>query len=240
VWTTQQWAAVFQAQVTAFRDAVGRADPAAPVPSCPGWTFTELTLHLGRFLQVATRYLATGSTSTLPPLPPPDTSDPLRYLDEQVAAAARAYAEVPPTRPVWTFSPAAPALAWVWHRRIAHEANLRRWDAQAALRILRPTDVEQAADGLDEALGTLLAAKYTGDVWPTAAGTALVTCTDLPRGWLVRFSAGGVPEVRPGVPGEPADLLLTGPASALYYQVWGRLELTAQGDEQLAWALRLD
>jgi hypothetical protein len=54
-----------------FRAAVDEADPVAKVPSCPGWTFTELTLHVARFLETSLEYLRTGSTVRLKPLPEP-------------------------------------------------------------------------------------------------------------------------------------------------------------------------
>ncbi|MFI9385886.1 maleylpyruvate isomerase N-terminal domain-containing protein [Kutzneria sp. NPDC052558] len=230
------WVTVFTEQSRMFRDAVGGAEPTAPVPSCPGWTFTQLVLHVGRFLESATAYLASGSTVQLPPLAPPPPVEPLAYLDEQLAAAAELLPAVPANRPVWTFSPAAPDLAWVWLRRIAHELTLRRWDAQAALVALVPTDREQAVDGVDEALGTILAARATGDVPSHTAGTALVSCGDGPETWLVRFTPGEVPAVDRHA--GPADARLTANASSLFYQLWGRLELKGEGDPAVLGALR--
>ncbi|MBA8931837.1 uncharacterized protein (TIGR03083 family) [Kutzneria viridogrisea] len=226
---------VFTEQSRMFRQAVGTAELTAPVPACPGWTFTHLVLHVGRFLQSATAYLTSGSTVPLRPLEVPSTTDPLAYLDAQLDNAARVLPAVPGNRPVWTFSPAAPDLAWVWLRRIAHEVTLRRWDAQAALVALVPTDRDQAADGVDEVLGTILAARTTGDVPSRTSGTALVACTDGPETWLVRFTPGEVPTVTRDP--APADARLTGSASSLFYQLWGRLELTGEGEGTVLAAL---
>ncbi len=230
------WVTVFTEQSRMFREAVGDAELTAPVPSCPGWTFTELVRHVGRFLESTTAYLTSGSTVPLPPLPPPSEAEPLAYLDEQLAAAAAILPTVPSNRPVWTFSPAAPDLAWVWLRRIAHELTLRRWDAQAALVRLVPTDREQAVDGVDEVLGTILAARTTGDVPTRTSGTALVTCSDGPETWLVRFTPGEVPAVERQ--SGPADAHLTATASSLFYQLWGRLELVGSGDPAVLGALK--
>ncbi|EWM15245.1 maleylpyruvate isomerase N-terminal domain-containing protein [Kutzneria sp. 744] len=230
------WVTVFTEQSRMFREAVGRAEPTAPVPSCPGWTFTQLVLHVSRFLESTIAYLTSGSTVPLPPLPPPSEPDPLAYLDEQLAAAGEILPTVPRNRPVWTFSPAAPDLAWVWLRRVAHELTLRRWDAQAALVALVPTDRDQAVDGVEEALGTILAARTTGDVPSHTVGTALVSCSDGPEAWLVRFTPGEVPAVERH--SGPADARLTATASSLFYQLWGRLELTGQGDPAVLGALR--
>lgn len=234
---------MFTEQARMFRAAVGEADPAAPVPSCPGWTFTELVLHVARFLETSLEYLRSGSPVRLKLPPAPVGVVPLEYLDAQLAAAAEVLPEVPGNRTAWTFSPAAPDLAWVWHRRLAHELDLRRWDAQAALRRLVAVDAgdaDFAVDGVDEVLGTLLAAKYATDVPPAVKGTALVRLTDVPETWLVRLTPGEVPEVRPAWPGEEADVTVEGEAQLVHYGLWGRLPLRADGDDQVLRAIRLD
>jgi hypothetical protein len=223
-----------------FRAAVAQADPEAKVPSCPGWTFADLTVHVARFLESALQYLRSGSTVRLKEPPAPFGVTPLEYLDAQIADAAEVLPQVSGNRPTWTFSPAAPDLAWVWHRRIAHEVDLRRWDAQAALRQLVHGDADFAADGIDEALGTLLAAKYTTDVPPDVAGTAIVRCTDVPESWHVRLAPGVVPEVRAAAPGEVADVEVDGEAQLIHYGLWGRLPLKSAGDETVLRALRVD
>ncbi|GAB3433297.1 maleylpyruvate isomerase N-terminal domain-containing protein [Actinophytocola sediminis] len=238
-WGPRRWTEVFDEQSTDFRRALRAADLGARVPSCPGWTFTELTLHVGRFLDQVTRYLTSGSPLQLRARPPAPVADPVAYLDTALAAAAAALADTPANRPVWTFSPAAPDLAWVWHRRAAHELNLRRWDAQATLRTLEPTGHDQAVDAIDELLGTLLAARQLGDSPPQHRGTAIVSTTDGPRAWFVRLVPGQVPEVRPAAPGEQADALLEGRAENLLYQLRNRMRLTGTGDEQVLRGLRM-
>jgi hypothetical protein len=230
---------VFTEQSSLFREAVGRADPGAKVPSCPGWTFTELTVHVGRFLAQVSHYLATGSPVQLRPRPAERPTDPLAYLDGELVKATQLLAETPGNRPVWTFSPAVPDLALVWHRRAAHELNLRRWDAQAALRTLVPTEREQAADAIDELLGTLLAARLLTDSPPTISGTAVVSVTDGPEEWFVRFAPGEVPLVRLAARGEAADAHLSGRTENVLYQLWNRMQLTGSGDERVLHALRM-
>ncbi|MCT2585955.1 maleylpyruvate isomerase N-terminal domain-containing protein [Actinophytocola gossypii] len=238
-WTPRRWTEVFGEQAASFRAAVAQADLAAPVPSCPGWTFTELTVHVARFLAQVTRYLSSGSTVQLRPVAPAPVLDPLGHLDDELAQATVALGAAPGNRPVWTFSPAAPDLARVWHRRAAHELNLRRWDAQAALRTLDPTDPDQATDAIDELLGTLLAARQLLDAPPSNTGTAVVSTTDRPHAWFVRLLPGQAPEVRAANPDEPADAYLTGKAANLLYQLWGRMQLTGSGDERVLRALRM-
>ncbi|WP_233161053.1 maleylpyruvate isomerase N-terminal domain-containing protein [Actinophytocola xanthii] len=238
VWTPSRWLQVFAEQSALFRAAVQRADPGAPVPSCPGWTFAELTVHVARFLAQVGRYLTTRSSIQLRPPAPTPVTDSLALLDEELAAATDALATTPGNRPVWTFSPAAPDLAWVWHRRAAHELNLRRWDAQAALRELTPTDRDQAADAVDELLGTLLAARVAAGE-PGRSGTAVVSALDGPHRWFVRMTPGEVPSVRPAEPGEVADAQLTGRADNLVYQLRNRMRLTGTGEVEVLRALRM-
>lgn len=239
MWTARRWTTVFAEQAGLFRTAVAIADPGAEVPSCPGWTFTDLTVHVARFLRTATRYLTSGSIGELRPIPVPTEVDPVVYLDEQLAAATQVLNNTSGNRPVWTFSPAAPDLAWVWHRRVAHELNLRRWDAQAALRTLTPTDREQAADAIDELLGTLLAARLRADSPPTTTGTALVSCTDGPQAWHVRLARGEVPEVRMAAKNEKADARLSNRTANVLYQLRSRMQLTGEGDLAVLRALRM-
>ena len=233
------WYGVFTEQAEQFRAAIGTAEPTAPVPSCPGWTFAHLAVHVGRFLGVVTRYLTTASPVELPPERPADQADPLAFLDERLFSASAALAEYPANSPVWTFSPAAPDLAWVWQRRAAHELNLRRWDAQAALRTLTPTEPAQALDAIDELLTTLLAARLRLDSPPETAGTAVVRCTDTPRAWFVRLAPGEVPDVRPATADSP-DAELAGRAENVLYQLWGRMRLTGTGSSEVLAALRMD
>jgi hypothetical protein len=140
---------------------------------------------------------------------------------------------------VWTFSPAAPGLAWVWHRRAAHELNLRRWDAQAALRTLVPTGREQAEDAVDELLTTLVAARLLTDSPPGAAGSAVVSVTDGPRRWFVRLVPGEVPLVREAGAAEEADAHLEARTENVLYQLWNRMRLTGTGDAGVLRALRM-
>ncbi|GAA3880602.1 maleylpyruvate isomerase family mycothiol-dependent enzyme [Saccharothrix violaceirubra] len=239
-WTTQRWTDAFTAQAALFRAAVGEANPQDRVPSCPGWTFVELVLHVGRFLETSLEYLRTGGTVRLRLPAPPEHVAPLAYLDEQLAKAAEILPVVPGNRTAWTFSPAAPDLAWVWHRRIAHEVDLRRWDAQAALRKLVVGDADFAVDGIDESLTTLLAAKYDTDVPLSVSGKALIRLTDVPESWVVTLTPGQVPDVRAAWPGEEADAEVVGEAQLVHYGLWGRLPLKASGDPDVLRALRLD
>ncbi|PWK90396.1 MDMPI-like protein [Lentzea atacamensis] len=239
-WTAQRWTAVFAEQADMFRKAVGDADLTTAVSTRVGWTLQDLVVHVARFLETATGYLRTGSRVQMGPPPVPGSLSPLEYLDLQLTAANEIMPAVPGNRPVWTFSPAAPDLAWVWHRRIAHEMTLRRFDVQATLRQLVPTSPDLAADGIDEVLTTIVAAKLDSDVPNTASGVAVVRPADVPESWHVAFSPGEVPEVRAAAPGEEGDASVSGEAELLYYWLWNRMTInTASGDPQLLQVLQV-
>ncbi|MFD9706411.1 maleylpyruvate isomerase N-terminal domain-containing protein [Lentzea sp. NPDC059081] len=231
-WTAQRWTAVFVEQAEMFRKAVAEADPAAEVPTRPGWTVQDLVVHLARFLETSTDYLRTGSRTQVQPPPPPAGLSPLEYLDLQLTAAAEILAAVPGNRPVWTFSPAAPDLAWVWHRRVAHETVLRRFDAQTVVRQVAGTDPDLCVDGIDEVLTTIVAAKLEGDVPNIAPGTATVRTTDLPESWSISLTPDEVPEVRAAAPGEEGDALVTGEAELVYFWLWNRMNLKEMSGDQ--------
>ncbi|SHE53492.1 MDMPI C-terminal domain-containing protein [Streptoalloteichus hindustanus] len=237
----QRWLSAFDEQSRMFRDVVREVDPETMVPSCPPWTFGQLTMHVGRFLQTVSAHVRSGSQEPMRPDPLTTVPDPVGFLDEQVADVREVLGSTPGNRPVWTFSPAAPRLAWFWHRRVAHEMALRRWDAHSASRSSAPLSRDLALDGVDEALGTLLAAKQAVDSPLAVSGTALVVCDDGDETWRVRFVPGEVPEVRQVKPGATVatDARASGRASHLYLALWGRVPLNGEGDPAILAALRL-
>jgi len=223
-----------------FRKAVADADPAAEVPTRPGWTVQDLVVHLARFLETSTAYLRTGSRNPMKPPAPRGGLSPLDYLDLQLAEAGEVLAAVSGNRPVWTFSPAAPDLAWVWHRRIAHETVLRRFDAQTVVRQVVATDTDLCVDGIDEVLTTIVAAKLDGDSPSEVSGTAVVRPTDVPESWLISLTAGEVPQTRAAAPGEEGDAQVTGDAELVYFWLWNRMNLKEMtGDQRVLDVLKV-
>lgn len=231
-WTAQRWTAVFIEQAEMFRKAVADADPTAEVPTRPGWTVQDLVVHLARFLETSTAYLRTGSRNPMKPPAPRGGLSPLDYLDLQLAEAGEVLAAVSGNRPVWTFSPAAPDLAWVWHRRIAHETVLRRFDAQTVVRQVVATDSDLCVDGIDEVLTTIVAAKLDGDSPSEVSGTAVVRPTDVPESWLISLTAGEVPQTRAAAPGEEGDAQIVGDAELVYFWLWNRMNLKEMTGDQ--------
>lgn len=236
--TVEWWHQVFTEQCAQFQAAVAGVDLATAVPSEPGWTLRELVLHTASFADQVADYLRTGTRRPLKPRPLPDTDGILGVLAISLETCSRVLRETPAHRPVWTFSPSAPDLAWVWQRAAAHELNLRRWDAQAALRTLTSTDPVQAEDAIDEVLTTLLGAKFGQENSLTLRGRVLVEAGE--RRWQVELEPGQVPAVAvpSGVVDDGGvDASLSGSAPSVLYQLRGRATLFGSGDRALLRAL---
>ena len=205
------------------------------VPSCPGWTVRDLTIHLGFVHRFHAAHVGRGVT-TPPPQPdrpePPTDDDALRAwfsdgVDELLVALRRA----DPDLPAWNWAPHTPQVASFWPRRMALETAVHRWDAQAAHGDAIGFDLDVAVDGIDELLTVMGPADPSADA-PT--GTAIVRTTDDEAVWAVRL-APGVFEVLSEPPARP-DASLEGPSSALLLALWGRVpvdELTIEGDRTL-------
>ncbi|MFF8808983.1 maleylpyruvate isomerase N-terminal domain-containing protein [Streptomyces omiyaensis] len=141
-----------------YADTVRGADPATPVPACPGWTLGDLTHHLGTVHGWA-EHLVTARPATrvragdlaLDPL-----GDPSSYRAwfaaraEGFAAAART---ADPEAPVW--SPGADPHVRHYPRHVLAETVVHLADAEIALTgTARPIDSGTAADALDHFLTT--------------------------------------------------------------------------------------
>lgn len=168
------------------------ADPALPVPTCPGWTLLQLFRHVGRGHRWAATIARTGAFVDPREVPGgrPD-GDLAGWLRQSAQEVLDAVAEVGADTPVWTFLGPRPA-AW-WFRRRLHEATVHRADAALALRLPYVLDPALAVDGLDEWLGLL--AHRRPDEGPAALDpgvTLHLHATDAAGEWLV---TGGDPVI---------------------------------------------
>lgn len=165
-----------QAFLAAARQAVGHDAPA--VPSCPGWTMTELVLHLGYVHRIIARVFAErlltapdfGGLSWLG-LPVEETGwlrGLLARRDEQRAADELARRPLQAAVVDWFGAGAAelerqfattpvsePLWTWgssqtagFWQRMQAIEVAIHRWDAENAIGDPGPMDADLAADAI--------------------------------------------------------------------------------------------
>ncbi|MEV7277804.1 maleylpyruvate isomerase N-terminal domain-containing protein [Streptomyces sp. NPDC093111] len=208
--------------VESFVTLVRDADPATPVPSCPGWSLADLVRHHGathRRTEHLVRTRATGRVRSADvPLDLP--ADPAGYPDwlaESAKRALRVLREAEPDAPVWVHG-GDPHVRF-YPRRLLFEAVVRLADAELALgREPAPVDPATAGDGVEEFLENLPYFSWAAE--PVAQldrdGASLrLTATDTGAAWTITLGGGGFAwrrraegEPTAGVAGTAADLLL--------------------------------
>lgn len=198
---------------------VAGADPATPVPTCPGWTLQQLVRHVGRGDRWAATIVRTGEFTDPREVPGGKPGDDVDgWLRESPQTLLDAVAEVGPDVPVWTFLGPRPASWWI--RRRLHESTVHGADAALARGAGVALAPEVAADGVTEWI-ELLAARPAGeDQGPLDAGTTMhLHATDEGLGaageWMVATDDGrslrwehGHGKGSVAVRGAAADLLL--------------------------------
>ena len=137
----------------------------AEVPTCPGWTVSDLTWHVGEvYLHKVECMRAGGRLET--EWPPAGLKD-----EEPVALLDRAYTEL--VTELTTRNPSAPGGTWYtpdptvgfWFRRMAQESVIHRIDAELATGVpVAPVPDDLAVDGIDELLKVFVA--YAFSRWP--------------------------------------------------------------------------
>ena len=244
--TKDFWLAALRADGPALRDAVAEAGPDAVVPPCPGWTTADLVEHLTSLLrwvrETVPRGVVTRPGDRVVPSPRPSWDEALEGLHRELTDAVETLDAVDPELPAWTW-PAQAKKAGFWHRRMAHEISVHRWDAEAAAG--RPSAIETklALDGVTEILDTWLPAGRRRT--PTELqGVVHLTATDAGYEWFVRLRGAGVALLDIGTILDTDDhharAGVTATASELQLALMGRRPLESlaiSGDPRLVLAL---
>jgi uncharacterized protein (TIGR03083 family) len=225
---TQQYLDQLAQNSERLADAAAAAGTGADVPTCPGWTVTDVLGHCVRGDAWARTIVEQGRAGSTERVLPTDT-DPSLQGDALIAAfreGARslvdALGSVTPDTPVWTFS-SANRTASFWQRRRSQETSVHRYDTEVAAGTPSPLDASLAVDGIDEFLTVFLPrlADNFGDV---GDATVHLHCTDVEGEWLVARRDGEVtvtPEHAKG------DVAARGSASDLLLFLWGRVPADA-------------
>jgi uncharacterized protein (TIGR03083 family) len=230
--TSLDYLGFLRADVEAMAAAASSSGLDVPVPSCPGWSTADLLLHTaGVFQRVAAmvgqRLQDALDRSTLPAL----ADDPMGAFKAEAAAVIEALEGAGPDEPVYNWSVNQPKVAGFWHRRMAQEGVIHRWDAELAAGSPGAVDPALAVDGIDELLDVFFPARAAW--FPDAfalQGSLQLQCTDVPGEWLVRLGD-GVVDVSRASAGPRADAAVRGPASDLLLFAWNRLGPDAPGLE---------
>ncbi|WBP85015.1 maleylpyruvate isomerase family mycothiol-dependent enzyme [Kitasatospora cathayae] len=226
------------AETTRFVAAVRQADPALPVPTCPGWTLADLVRHTGSVQRWFTVLLHQRIQE------PPRSRDvdlrlperPEEYPDwlaEAAEQATAAFAEGDLDAPMWAWGADQHARFWV--RRMLFETFVHRVDAELALGLKLDVDPVLAADGVDEFLTNLPFAAFFAPGTAELRGedrTIRFARTDGEGDWLVRLRPDGFGlDDTDDDTGTAADATVRAPAAELLLLLYGRLDRTAAGVE---------
>jgi uncharacterized protein (TIGR03083 family) len=214
-----EYAKCLAADAARLRAASAR-DLSAPVPSCPGWTVTDLVRHVAEVYLHKTECMRRNAR---PEDWPPDLGgeQPLALFDRAYAALSAEFAARSPDSPAWTWYAPEQNVGF-WLRRMAQETVIHRVDAELAAGVpISPIPDDLAVDGVDEVLERFLA--YGSREWPEDFGDLLDELGDLDgravrvsageRSWLVRVAKDGVSvsgqgDSQASVSGAPQPVLL--------------------------------
>jgi uncharacterized protein (TIGR03083 family) len=244
------WLAALRTEAAAFHTAVETASDAgqldATVPTCPDWTVRHLAFHLAEVYRYIAGHVVRGEVSkpVRPDPEPTDGVDPLAYFDRQYAELARVLSTVDADLPAYNWAPQAKKAAF-WHRRMAVETAVHRWDAQVASGPAEPIDAKLAVDGITEVLDTMLpSGKRLGSA-EDVRGVVALHAVDVGQNWYARLRGEGIALLDTNTlldddhPHERAQA--TGTASDLLLALYGRVPydvLEVAGDPRLLQALR--
>jgi len=187
-----------------LRAAAEASDAKAAVPSCPGWTATDLVRHV---VEVYLHKVECIRLGRFPQPWPPEQQDPDPFaaLDEAFAALEAQFAAHDPADHAATWHEPDQTVGF-WIRRMAQETVIHRIDAElTAGRAVTPVPADLALDGIDELLQLFLA--YASVAWLDQISELLAAADERPV--LVHATATGSDPAKSDVPTASARWLLS-------------------------------
>ncbi|HKA03563.1 MAG TPA: maleylpyruvate isomerase family mycothiol-dependent enzyme, partial [Acidimicrobiales bacterium] len=185
--------AALAAELDLLVATVAHADPAAGVPTCPGWTVADLARHVGGVHRWAAHHVRTRSLVRVPSSEvelhePADDAGLAGWLADGGTQLLDALGQADGDDAVWMWG--ADRHVRGWSRRMLHETTIHRVDVQRAAGGAPEVDACVAVDGIDEILANLPHAAYFAPHLDDLRGDGETVClepTDRPTGWLVRL-----------------------------------------------------
>ena len=206
------------AAVSAVAEA---ADLDAPVPSCPRWSLQKLVGHLGWVYNWVSEHIERRSATMLNRDDVPRAPQGEAVVEWYARSHARvldALREIGPAEEVWGW--AGINTGAFWHKRLAHESLIHRWDAENAAGEPGRLDNDLAADGVDELLEVVLPFQVGLGNDPLPQGSLHVHRTDGDGEWLCRISEGRLVAERIHARG---DVAVRGTGEQLDLLLWRRI-----------------
>lgn len=239
------WLAALRQEGAAFRSVLSVDALGAPVPSCPTWTLGTLAGHLGGVYAWVRGHAGRGVTTRperFAPRDVPEGAALIDWFDTEYSTLLGVLDRLDPHLPAWNWAPQR-KTAEFWHRRMAHETAVHRWDAQVAVGLAEPIEVKLAVDGVHEVLDSWLpAGRRRGAT--DAVGVVHLVASDAEHDWYVRLRGEAVAllDTETLVPEEHhARAYAAGTASDLELALYGRIPfdvLDLAGDTHLLDGLR--
>ena len=193
-----------------------RADPLAPVPTCPPWDRATLLHHVAGAHSWFRAQVEHGPSERVrfkqSPQAPEGDELP-EWFESNVRGLVGALSSMDTAR-VWP-SWAGDRAGSFYPRRMAHETLVHRWDAVGGA-----IDPALAADGVDEHL-EIFAPFAPGDGL-RAHGTIHLHATDIEGEWLIALGPAGISFEHGHAKG---DVALRGEAGDLLLWAWTRVEV---------------
>ncbi len=147
----ERYCAEVVGQARDLTDLTATADPAAPVPTCPGWTLTDLRRHIGSNLLTVATAVRTGVPATGPDGDIPDAPGALpMWVTGAASEFARVLRAAGPDRTTEVWGLAQPSGYWA--RRAVHDLVVHRADAAGAVGAPFTVAPDLGADTVDELL----------------------------------------------------------------------------------------
>jgi uncharacterized protein (TIGR03083 family) len=208
--------------------AAARENLSRAVPSCPGWTVSDLVSHVAEVYEHKIACTALGLAPD--PWPPewPADRDPIEWLGDAHRRLLEMFEASGPATPSATWWPPDQTVGF-WARRMAHETAVHRIDGELATGTPTPVNAELAVDGVDEILVIMLAGDWSDEPDDAATGQ-LVAISAGGRTWRVTLERNSVSVDEDG---GDADAALGGDPSNVLLWLWGRSpdeRVTRSGD----------
>jgi uncharacterized protein (TIGR03083 family) len=203
--------------------ATARQAPHAKVETCPGWDVTALLGHMSSIHRWAAEMLRTraGKRVSRRDLegPPSAPEAVLEWYSVGLTQLTTALNQIDPDDQVWNWRPDGDRRARFWHRRMANETAVHRWDAQAAAGDAQPIDGGLAVDGIDEYFELFLANGLRQQPVAALNGSIHLHATDIEGEWWLGLEPDRIERRHEHA---KADAAVRGPASELLLWLWNR------------------